>query len=133
KRVVAATVERARIQPTKVPDPRDRYSHQPVEKLVRPLTSQGDGEAHGHARAYLELGDRLTRPANAGPLAGDRGELLRGGLEQARVLLRLAEAHIDGHLLHPRRLDRRGVAEPLHHLGADLLEISLFESCPHAF
>src|SRR5581483_2850174 len=43
-RVVAAPVERTRVQPPEIADPGDRDRHQPVEELVAALASQRHGD-----------------------------------------------------------------------------------------
>ena len=48
----------------------------------------------------------LRRAADVRLLAGDRRQLLGRGLEHLRVLLRLADAHVEGDLLQARRLHR---------------------------
>jgi hypothetical protein len=52
----------------------------------------------GHALAQLERRDGLAGAPDVGLLARDRGELLLGRLEHLRVLLGLADAHVQGDL-----------------------------------
>ena len=61
-------------------------------------------------------------------LAGDRGELLGGGVEHLRVLLGLADAHVQDDLLDLRRLHDRRVAEALHERGLDLVVVTLLQA-----
>src|SRR4051812_47882151 len=126
--VVAAAVEGARRQAAEVPDPRDRHRHEPVEELVRALAAQRHGQADRHALADLELRDRLARAADVRLLAGDRAKLLLGGVEDLRVLLGVADAHVQGDLEQPRRLHRRRVAEAVDQRRADLLVVALLEA-----
>src|SRR5437588_5608491 len=123
-RVVAAAVERARVQPPEVADPRDRDRDEAIEELVAALPAQGHGHADRHALAQFEGGDRLARPAHARLLTGDRGQLIDGGFERFGVLLGLPDAHVQRDLLEPRRLHHRRVPEAADERGADLLEVA---------
>src|SRR3954469_22859169 len=127
--VVAAAVERRRLQAAEVADPRDRDRHQAVEELVRALVAQRDRDADRHALAQLEVRDRLAGPADAGLLAGDRAELLLGGLEDLGVLLAVADAHVQRDLLDAGSLHRGRVAEPLDETLADLVVVADLQAC----
>src|SRR5262249_40845417 len=85
-----------------------------------PGSAQGHGDAHGHALAHLESGDRLPRAPNAGTLAHDHAELLGGGLEDRRRLLGLADPHVEGDLLDRRHPHPARVAEPRRQRAGDL-------------
>src|SRR5919199_165437 len=61
ERVVAAAVERPRVEPAEVADPRQRDRDEPVEELVHAGAAQRDLRADRHALADLELRDRLAR------------------------------------------------------------------------
>src|SRR5438094_3776487 len=126
--VVPAAVERAAAEPAEVADARDGDRHQPVEELVGARAAQRDGEPHGHALAQLERGDRLAGAPHAGTLAGERRQLPGGRLEHARVLLGVADAHVDGDLLDARDLHDARVAEALDEGRADLLEVAGLEA-----
>src|SRR3954469_9775098 len=126
--VVAAAVEGARREAAEVADPGDRDRHEAVEELVGALAAQRHGQADGHLLAHLELRDRLARAADVRLLAGDRAELLGGGVEDLRVLLGVADAHVQRDLDQPRRLHRRRVAEAVDQRGADLLDVALLEA-----
>src|SRR5690349_15559808 len=76
ERVVAAAVERARVQSAEVADARERDRDEPVEELVHARTAKRDLRADRHALADLELRDRLARTADLRALAGDRRQLL---------------------------------------------------------
>src|SRR5205823_3186134 len=123
-RVVAAPVEGARVQPAEVADSRDRDRDQAIEELIAALTAQRHGEPDGHALAKFERRNRLARAAHARLLTGDRRELLARGFEHFGVLLGLTDPHVEGDLLHARSLHDRGVAEALHQLRADLLQVA---------
>ena len=71
-RVVAAAVERARVEAAEVADSRDRDRQQAVEELVHARVAQRHGHADGHLLAQLEVGDRLAGAADVRLLAGDR-------------------------------------------------------------
>ena len=119
-RVVAAAVEGARVEAPEVPDPRDRDRLQAVEHLPHAVAAQRHLDAHRHALAQLEVGDRLARTADMRLLPGDDGELLRRVVEQLGVELGVADAHVERDLLQARRLHRALVAEALDQLGLDL-------------
>src|SRR4051795_7581478 len=126
--VVAPAVEGARRQSAEVADPGDRDGHEPVEELVGALAAERHRQADGHLLAHLELRDRLARAADVRLLAGDRAELLARGVEDLRVLLGVADAHVQRDLEEARRLHRRRVAEALDERRADLLEVALLEA-----
>ena len=102
---------------------------EPVDELVGALAAQRDADADGHALADLELGDRLAGAPDRRLLAGDRRELLGGGVEELGVLLGVTDAHVQGDLLEARRLHHRRVAEALDQRGSDLLEVARLEAC----
>src|SRR5574337_1862998 len=58
KRVVAAAVERLRIEPAEVAHPWQRHRHQPVEELVHARLAQCDLRSDRHVLAHFEGGDR---------------------------------------------------------------------------
>src|SRR3954454_4730051 len=103
-RIVAATVEGARVEPAEVADPRQRDRDQPVDELPHPVAAQRHARADRHPLAELELGERLLRPAHLRPLARDDRELLDRGVEDLRLGLRLADAHVERDLRDPRDL-----------------------------
>src|SRR4029453_13382868 len=72
-------------------------------------------------------GDRLAGAAHVRRLPCNRGELLGGGVEDVRVLLRVAHAHVQRDLLDARDLHRGLVAEALHERGCYLLLVALLE------
>src|SRR5205085_6644005 len=90
--------------------------------------AEGDRDADRHLLAQLEGGDRLARPADVRSLAGNRAELLGRGLEDVRVLLGVADAHVQGDLHEPRRLHGRRVREPLDEGRADLTLVALLQA-----
>src|SRR3954471_18889949 len=128
ERVVAASVERGPLEAAEVADARDRDRQEAIEELVSAIAAQRHGQADGHALAQLEVGDRLARAADVRLLAGDRGELLLGGLEHLGVLLGVADAHVERDLLDLRDLHDRRVAEALLQRGPDLLDIALLQT-----
>jgi hypothetical protein len=58
-------------------------------------------------------------------LAGDRRELLAGGLEHLGVLLGLADPHVEGDLLQRGHGQRGRVAEAPNQLGLHFLLVAL--------
>src|SRR5205807_3876524 len=71
QRVIAAAVERTRIEPAEIADARKGDRHQTIEELVHAVAAQGDLAADRHAFAQLELGDRLLRLGDHRLLTGD--------------------------------------------------------------
>src|SRR5688500_19303075 len=99
ERVVAAPVERLRRDPPEVANARQRDVDEPVEELVHARPTQRHARADRHSLAELVRCDRLLRLRHDGPLAGDRGELLRGafqdlGVRQDRKSTRLNSSHL---------------------------------------
>src|SRR3954447_8265392 len=64
ERVIAAPVERARVEPTEVADARERDRDEAVEELPHPRAAQRHARADGHALAELEARHRLPRAAH---------------------------------------------------------------------
>src|SRR5579875_2141282 len=131
ERVVAASVERARVDALEVADSRHRHREEAIQELVLAVTAQRHGQADGHALAQLELRDRLARAADVRLLPGDLGELVGGGLEQLRVLLALTHTHVDGHLHDLGSLHRRVIAKALDQRGANLVLVPGLQTCSH--
>src|SRR3954468_19968852 len=126
-RVVAAAVERARVEAAEVANPRNRDRHQPIEELVGALLAQGDADAPRSCGGELEVRARFPGAADVGPLAGDGRELVGRRVEHVRVLLGVADTHVQGDLLDAGRLHRRGVAELPDQPLAQLLVVALLE------
>jgi hypothetical protein len=114
-----------------LPRPSKALDLSPRKSRIRgiALVAQRHGDADGHALADLELRDRLARAAQVRLLAGDRRELLGGVVQDLGIGLGVAEAHVQRDLLDLGRLHVRGVAEALHQLRADLLDVSGLETC----
>src|SRR3954467_7354477 len=128
ERVVAAAVERVRVEAPEVADARERDRDEPVEELVHPRAAQRDLRADRHALADLELRHGLARLADLRALAGDRRELLHGGVELLGVVLRLADAHVERDLRDTRHLHDRLDLEVVLQLRTDLVVVALFEA-----
>src|SRR5918994_1274588 len=126
ERIVSASVERPRVQPTEVANARQRDRHEPVEELPHAVAAERDLRADRHPLADLELRDRLSRLAHLRALPGDDRQLLDRGVELLRVGLRLADAHVERDLgdagnLHQREAEL--VLQPAAKLaGVELLE-----------
>ena len=73
----------------------------------------------------LNCGDRLARAAHVRLLAGDRRELLGGGLEHLRVLLGLADAHVQRDLLRCAAPASASSSRSARSARADLLVVAL--------
>src|SRR3954453_10139950 len=127
--VVAPPVERARVEPAEVAQSRQGDRDEAVEELVRALVAQRDGEPDRHALAQLERRHGLACAPDIRLLPRDVRQLLGGGLEHLGVLLGLADAHVERHLLQARGLHRRGVAELAHQGGADLVVVAVLDTC----
>src|SRR5262249_38861182 len=111
-----------------VADPGQGDRDEPVEELVHPCAAQRDARTDGHSLAHLELRDRLAGAADLGALAGDRRQLLDGGVEQLRLGLRLADAHVQRDLLEARRLHDRVEPELLLEARPDLVLVLLLQA-----
>src|SRR3954452_17727722 len=127
--VVAPPVERARVEPAEVAQSRQGDRDEAVEELVRALVAQRDGEPDRHALAQLERRHGLAGAPDVRLLPRDVRQLLGGGVEHLGVLLGLADAHVERHLLQARGLHRRGVAELAHQGGADLVVVAFLDTC----
>src|SRR6266404_4378416 len=128
ERVIAAAVERAGVQPAEVADARQRDRDQSVEELVHARTAKRHLRADRHSLTHLELRDRLAGPAHLRALAGDRGQLFDGRVEQLRVGLRLPHAHVERDLLQARDLHDGVEPELVLQLRADLAFVSLLQA-----
>src|SRR5439155_21452024 len=128
EREVAAAVQRARVEAAEVANPGQRDRDEPVEELVHPRAAQRHARADGHPLAHLELRDRLAGAPDLGALAGDRGQLLDGRVEQLRLGLRLADAHVERDLLDARRLHDRVEAELLLEARPDLALVLVLQA-----
>src|SRR6185437_15767671 len=111
-----------------VADPGERDRDEPVEELVHARAAQRHAGADRHPLAHLELRDRLAGPANLSALSGDRRQLLEGGVEQLRLGLRLADAHVERDLLDARRLHDRVEPELLLEARPDLALVLLLQA-----
>src|SRR6185437_10358961 len=127
-RVVAASVERARVETAEVADTRDRDRHQTVEELPHPRAAQGDRHADGHSVADLEARDGLAGAPDVRLLPRDGGQLLGSAVQQLGVRLGLAHTHVQRDLLDPRHLLDARVAEALQELRAYLVEVPGLET-----
>src|SRR5262249_24050924 len=127
ERVVAASVERAGIEPAEVADPRERDRDQPVEEVPHPGAAQRHARADRHALADLEARDRLPRTAQLGALPGDRRGLVHGGVEEFGVVLRLADAHVERDLRDSRNLHDGAQPEVVLETGAQLALVELLQ------
>src|SRR5919109_418558 len=128
EREVAAPVERPRVEAAEVADPRQRDRNEPVEELVHPVAAQRDAGADRHPVANLETGDRLPRPANLGPLAGDGRQLLDRAVEGLGLGLRLADPHVERDLLDARNLHDGAQAQLVLQARANILVVRLLEA-----
>src|SRR4051794_1275336 len=128
ERRVAATVEGRRAEPAAVTDARQRDRDQPVEELPHPRAAQRHARPDGHARADLEARARLAGTAHLAALAGDRRQLLEGGVELLRVRLRLADAHVERDLLDAGHLHQGAETELVLQARAELALVELLEA-----
>lgn len=122
--VVATAVEALAVQTTEVLHARQRDRDQAVEEFVHTVLAQGDLGADHHAFAQLEAGDRLAGLGGDGLLAGDRLQVLQGGLSLLGVSHSFADTHVQDDLVQLGDLHLVGVAELLLHRGADALAIN---------
>src|SRR5690349_20556861 len=122
--VVAAAVELLAGQTAEVADPGQRQREQPVQELPHAVAAQRDVRTDRHALTQLELRDGLAGPGDLRLLAGDRGQVADGALDQLRVAGRLADAHVHDDLGQAGDLHHVGVAELLLQRGGDLLAVA---------
>src|SRR5215218_5693734 len=130
--VVAATVELVRVQTAEVADAGQRERQQPVEELPHPVAAQRGVRTDRHALAQLELRDRLAGLGHERLLAGDRGEVLDGPLDELRVASRLADAHVDHDLGQAGHLHDVRDVELAAERGEDLLAVAGLEARSHS-
>src|SRR4051812_11237459 len=128
ERVVAAAVERTRVEPAEVADARQGNRDEPVEELVHACAAKRDLRADRHALADLELRDRLRRLADLRALAGDDRQLVHRGVELLGVGLRLTDTHVERDLLDARHLHDRLQAELLLERRTDLVLVLLLHA-----
>src|SRR5581483_3535275 len=110
------TIELAGVQTTEVADARQRERQEAVEELPHAVATQRGVGADRHALTQLELGDGLAGLVHERLLAGDRGEVLDGPLDQLRVLGGVADTHVDDDLRQTRHQH-------------DVLELELLLQC----
>src|SRR5437588_3434828 len=127
ERVVAAAVERSRIEPAEVADARQRDRDEAVEELPHLGAPERHARADRHPLADLEARDRLLRATHLRALPGDRRQLLDRRVERLRVGLRLADAHVERDLRDRRHLHDRREGELLLEPGAQLAPVELLE------
>jgi hypothetical protein len=82
----------------------------------------------GNALAELELRDRQPGLGDLRLLAGDRGEVADGAVDQLGVAGRLADAHVHDDLRQGRHLHHVLVRELLAQGGEDLLAVPGLEA-----
>src|SRR6185312_9122788 len=103
-RVVAASVERARVEAAEITDAWNRDRHQTIEELPHARTTQRHRRADLLALALTEVRDRLLRLAPHGPLTGYERELVDHDVEHLGVANRFANTAVDHDLLDGRNL-----------------------------
>src|SRR4051812_19055467 len=128
QRVVAAPVERVRVEAAEVADARERDRDETVEELPHAVSAQRHLDADGHPLANLELRDRLASAAHLRALAGDDRQLLESGVDLLRVGLALADAHVERDLLDRRRLHDRLELELVLEPRAKLVVVTRLEA-----
>src|SRR5688572_17014599 len=127
-REVAAPVEPLRRHAAEVADARQRDGDQAVEEFVHPLAAQGHHGAHRHALAQLELRDRLGGAAHDGLLTRDAADLVGADIGKLGVRRRLAQPHVDDHLLDAGDRHHVAVAELLLERRRDFLQVAFLEA-----
>src|SRR5258708_2781946 len=125
--VVAVAVERPRVDAAEVADAGQGDVDQLVEELVHAAAAQGHLDPDGHALAQLERRHRLTRPDDAGRLAGAGLEAVAGGVDGAAVLDGRGPPDVQGELLQPGHPVRGGVRGLLAQGRAHVVQVLLVE------
>ena len=126
--VVATAVELLGREAAEVTDTGQRQRQQPVQELPHPVAAQRDVRADRHALAQLELRDGLAGLGDLRLLAGDRGQVLDGTLDQLGVASRLADTHVDHDLDQTGDLHDVGDVELAAQRGDDLLAVARLET-----
>src|SRR3954451_10892233 len=129
--VVALAVELPRREAAEVADPGQGQRQQAVEELPHAVAAQRGVCADRHPLAQLELRDGLAGLGDQRLLAGDRGEVLDGALDQLGVASGLAHAHVDHDLDQAGHLHRVGDVELRPQGGDDLVAVALLEARGH--
>src|SRR5205807_7412271 len=122
---VAVAVEALRVYAPEVPNTRESYADQSIEKLVHALTAQGHPAANFIPFPQTEAADRSLRLGDLRLLTGDLRELLRGLGKPVFVLERFADAHVHHDLLQARQAEHIGAAELFLLPGCDLFLVPL--------
>ena len=86
-------------------------------------------DAERHVLAELEIGDALPGHGGHGVLSGDLADVLDHGLQHLGVVLAVAAADADDHLVQAGDLHDALVLELLHQSGSDFLIILFLHSC----
>src|SRR4051812_24531111 len=129
--VVSLAVELPRREAAEVADPGQGQRQQAVEELPHAVAAQRGVCADRHPLAQLELRDGLAGLGDQRLLAGDRGEVLDGALDQLGVASGLAHTHVDHDLDQAGDLHRVGDVEPRPQRRDDLVAVALLEARGH--
>ena len=121
--IVAAAIERIRVQPAEITNTRQSDVHQAVEEFIHALLAQRHLDAQRHVFTHLEAGDRLAGMGDDGLLAGDLFEIGRSGLDLLGVVDGFANAHVQHDLVELWQLHDILVAELLGQSLADVLVV----------
>src|SRR4051812_5324237 len=131
ERVVAAPVERPRVEAAEVTDARDREADEPVVELPHPVAAQRHLGADRVALAELEAGDRLLGPGDHRLLAGDDAEVRDRAVEQRGLTGRQTDPAVEDDLLELWHLHDVAEAELLLQRRAQVARVALLEPGCH--
>src|SRR5580704_8092392 len=127
ERVIATAVESTGRDALEIANAGQRNRHETIEEFPHPVAAQRDHRGDRHALAHLERGNRLLGAARDRLLAGDARQLVGTHVHQLGVRRRLAEAHVDDHLLDLGDRHQVLVAELLGQSRHDFLLVLLFQ------
>src|SRR5690606_736859 len=125
--VIAATIERARVDSAEVADAGHRDVDQPVQELVHALPTQRYLTADRPTIANAKAGNRLAGERDHGLLPGDQRHVPCRVFQHLPVTSSLTDPHVQGDLGNFRHLHHVAVAKSLPQRWNDLLLVKFLQ------